>query len=611
MPSQNLQLVLSFFHETGRSQGRFLFANILVETNWNFCKFKNNMEGIKRLKVVYGYQDVFNTCLPSDTFSLLRKYSTKNILIKIAYINAIIYDLKEEKHDRRIFEEVLFGQMSIVRKLVDYLDYKISNGSFFASAHLSELIKDALNNYNESQQEDLPYPEFALDLFKTILIYNEKYNDKLDAKSNLTSFRDVFALDALQQYYVRSTTPMIYLLKFAFMCKFLSGDLQLRDATISFCQDYGMATPWNIAKFLIGLYTDTDKNNAKFVLKKTAIPTDFLKDWTIGKEYITQKKRLTLNFDIIPRPLFESGNEELIILDFNFFQYTIDQGFFFKIFKKTIEPCGGKLSNLNNFLSFIGKEYFEDYLCKILLQKIFSHNRQVVYSDDKYQDFLIKTSSDNLLVIEAKMTNVNAKAMENIDFDAFRKEIEDNFLSKKEASGKNKGVYQILHQLKQISDNANHDELSDILKIKNIKRLNIYPILLTSDTNYNVFGTNAFVNEKCSADFAEIREKYQTVKPVLVLNVNTLIKYFGYFKRNKNNFTDLIKGYFKEIDRQKKQYHSDKDDIYSYLASSISFDSYLQKRLQNETIVEFFKPFSEDFSSELSGLDFSLSQSKS
>jgi len=68
----------------------------------------------------------------------------------------------------------------------------------------------------------LPYPEFALDLFKTILIYNEKYNEKLDATSNLTSFRDVFALDALQQYYVRSTAPMIYLLKFAFMCKFLS-----------------------------------------------------------------------------------------------------------------------------------------------------------------------------------------------------------------------------------------------------------------------------------------------------------------------------------------------------------------------------------------------------
>lgn len=567
------------------------------------------MEGIKSLKAVYGYQDVFKASLPRDTFSLLRKYSTKNILIKIAYINAIIYDLKEEKHDRRIFEEVLFGQMSIVRKLVDFLDYKISNGSFFASAHLSELIKDALNNYNESQKEDFPYPEFALDLFKTILIYNEKYNDKLDATSNLTSFRDVFALDALQQYYIRSTTPMIYLLKFAFMCKFLSSDQQLKDATISFCQDYGMASPWNIAKFLIGLYTDTDKNNAKFVLKKTAIPIEFLKDWTIGKGYMTQKKRLTLNFDVIPRPLFESGDEELIILDFNFFQYTVDQGFFFKIFKKTIEPCGGKLSNLNNFLSFIGKEYFEDYLCKTLLLKIFSHNRQVVHSDDKYQDFLIKASSDNLLVIEAKMTNVNAKAMENIDFDAFKKEITSNFLSKKEVIGKNRGVYQILHQLKQVSDNANHKEISEIFKIKNTKKLNIYPILLTSDTNYNVFGTNHFINVQCSADFDEIRNKFQTIKPVLVLNVNTLITYFSYLKANKNSFTDLIKSYFKEIGKREKQYQSDKNDIYSYLTSSISFDSYIRKRLQNETIVELFKPFSEEFATELSGLDFSPSQS--
>ncbi|KKX46968.1 hypothetical protein L950_0229020 [Sphingobacterium sp. IITKGP-BTPF85] len=192
----------------------------MVGSNGNFSKFKINMEGIKSLKVLYGYQDVFNASLPSDTFSLLRKYSTKNILIKIAYINAIIYDLKEEEHDRRIFKEVLFGEMSIVKKLIDYLDDKTSNGSFFASAHLSELIKDALNNYNESQQEDLSYPEFALDLFKTILIYNEKYNDKLDATSNLTSFRDVFALDALQQYYIRATTPITYLLKFAFMCNF-------------------------------------------------------------------------------------------------------------------------------------------------------------------------------------------------------------------------------------------------------------------------------------------------------------------------------------------------------------------------------------------------------
>jgi hypothetical protein len=572
-------------------------------------KFKDDIKGMESLKAVYGYKDIFKISLPSDAFSLLRKYSTKNILIKIAHTNAIIFDVKDDSYDKRIFEEVLFGNMSIARKIIQNLDHKLSTGSFFASPHLSELIKEALNNYSESQHNDLPYEEFAIDFFKTILIFNENYNSKLAATSNLTSFRDVFALGALQQYYIRTITPITYLIKFAFMCKFLSEDVELRDATINFCQDYGIGSPWIISKFLMELYKDTDKNIAKFALEKTSVPVDFLKDWSITKEYIEQKKKLTLNFEIIPRPLFESSEDELIILDFNFFQYTVDQGFFYRIFEKSIKPSGVKLSNLNSFKSYIGTKYFENFLCKILLQKIFSHRQQIVHSDNKYQDFLIKTSSDNLLVIEIKMTDVNAKTLENIDFESFKEKIEDNLLRKKEIDGKNKGSYQILHQLDQICDGKNYNEISDILKIKNIKRLNVYPILLTSDTNYNVFGTNAFVNEKCSVDFAEIREKYQTVKPVLILNVNTLIEYFDYFKRSKTHFTDLIKSYFREIDRQKRQYQSDKDK-YSYLMSSISFDSYLQRRLKDHTLIHHFESFSKGFATELSEIDFSSGLSK-
>lgn len=346
---------------------------------------------MENLIQIYGYQDVFNRPIPRDTFALLRKYSTKNILIKIAHVNAIIYDFVEEKYDKRIFKEALFGNFSIVRNLVNNLDYRIANGSFFASQHLSELIKDAINNYNESQEDSLHYGEFAINLFKTILIYNQKYNDKLDSRRTLTSFKDVFALGALQQEYIRSTSSTTYFIKFAFMCKFLSSNIELRNVTIKFCQDYGIASPWNIAKFLIGLRTDKNKGKSLFVIDKTTIPTDFLKDWSINKDCIIQKSSLTLNLDIIPRPLFESSEDELIVLDFNFFQFTIDQGFFYSIFKKAIEPFGGKLSKLNNYLSFIGKEYFEDYLCKILLQKIFSSNRQIIHSDDKYEDFLIKS----------------------------------------------------------------------------------------------------------------------------------------------------------------------------------------------------------------------------
>lgn len=556
-----------------------------------------------RLKAIYGYQEVFIEPLPDDTFLFLGRYSTKNILIKIAHINAIIFHSDEEKHDKKILEEVFFGNAPTIRTLLKYLDDDAGNGSFFASAHLSELIKDVLNNYKEDQVDDIEYGDFAIDLFKTILIYNEKHNHKLDSSNNLKSFKDVFTLSSLQQYYIRSTTPTVYLIKFAFMCKFLNDDLQLRDATISFCKKYDIGSPWNIAKFLISLYKD--KDNANFVLDKSAIPSDFLKDWSIGREYTTQKEKITLNFDIIPRPLFEIDNEKYIILDFNFFQYTVDQGFFFKVFDKVVKESTLKLNNLNNFKAYIGLNYFENFLCNTLLRRIFSHRQQVVYSDDKYQDFLIKTSSDNLLVIESKMTDVHARSIEDIDFNAFKDKLEVDFLSKKGVRGKNKGVYQILNQLEQIADKGNQKEVSSIFKIKNIKRLNVYPVLLVSDTNYNSFGTNLYLNEKCSDDLEAMIKEYQTVKPVLILNANTLIKYYYYFKRDKNNFTELIKDYFKEISRQQKRYHSDTSDIYSYLLSSRSFDTYIQERLRNESVVEHFTMFSKDFAKELSELDFS------
>lgn len=208
------------------------------------------------------------------------------------------------------------------------------------------------------------------------------------------------------------------------------------------------------------------------------------------------------------------------------------------------------------------------------------------------------------------MTDVNAKTLEDINFEQFKKEIEENFISKKETNGKNKGVYQILHQLKQICAHENRNEISDILKIKNTKRLNIYPILLTSDTNYNIYGTNKYVNDECLLDFMAIKREFQTIRPVLILNVNTLIKYFGYFKHSQTGFTDLVKSYFKEIDKHNKQYLSNKNNIPSYLMSSISFEGYLQKKLKDHPLANNFNSIAEYFSDEIPGINFISTTSK-
>lgn len=82
------------------------------------------MKVIDNLRAVHGYTDILGFLLPNDPFSLLRRYSTKNILIKIAHINAILYNNKDTP-DIQIFQEVLFGS--------------ISNTSSFSSSFASEL----------------------------------------------------------------------------------------------------------------------------------------------------------------------------------------------------------------------------------------------------------------------------------------------------------------------------------------------------------------------------------------------------------------------------------------------------------------------------------------
>lgn len=555
---------------------------------------------MKEFGIAYGYYEVFKSQPPIDSFNLLRRYSTKNILIKIAEINVAINNLNTKDANHKIFNEVLFGNLSMVKKLIPDFDKKLTLGSFFASQHISELIKDVLTNYNDIQHEDIPYHEFAFDFFKTILIYNTKYNDKLKIESNLKSFKDVFALSVLQQGYIRSTHPMVSFIKFALICKFLSIDSKLRLSTIELCDKYEIANPWNICKFLMDLYIQSDKNNLVFVLNKDSIPKNFLKDWYLDKPFLSKEKEISLNFTIIPRPLFEIDNDEIIILDFDYFQYTINQGFFYKFFEFN---NGKKAPHWNNFQSYIGKNYFEDFLCKLLLEKTFSHKQQIIYSNEKYQDFVIKTSKNEVLIIEAKMTSIHPKTLEDFDFNQFKNGIKRNFLSKKDKEGKDKGVYQIAKQIEQIRDPKNKSEITQILDIKNTKRLNIFPILLTDDVNYNILGTNKFINEQSSEIFSDYQKDFQSIKPVLILNVSTLIEFQGHFSSEKNCFTKLVKGYFQEISNQRRQYNLYKD-TYRYYRSMQSFDNYLQRKLKHKTVLENVDAFLNNFSKELSSVNF-------
>mgnify|MGYP000865790774 CR=1 FL=1 len=556
-----------------------------------------------KFEIQFVFNDIFNEELPSDSFTYLRRYSTKNILIKLAHINAILFK-RQSDSDLKIFQQVLFGSNDISKFLINTINRRLKQGTFFGSQSISLLMKHSLNNYRAEQEDGMPFADFAVDLFKSILIYNELFLNTMDKNNDLRNFKSMFTLDVMQQNYIRPLRFTNYLMRSAFMCHFLNQDKELKPFTIHYSQHYGMSDPWKISKFLIGLIEDNGKDAAKYVINKNSIPPNLLEDWVIDVNAIISNE-ISLNFDIIPKPLFQVEENEFIILDLSFFQYMVDQGFFYNIYKKSIEHTSSKYNNFSNFKAYLGKEYFEEYLCKMFFEKIFFRSDQLIISNDKYQDYIIKSTSDNLLVIEVKMTDIHARVIEYMDFDGFKKSIDDNLLSIKGKGKKNKGAFQIIHQIKQFADPANFPEIKELFKVKKIKNLNIYPILLTSDTNYSMYGTNRYIINQTNNDINFLAGSFKSVRPITIININVFIEYFPYLQQTKSNLTDLIKGYFNELSKWSKKFNKD-NDIYSYYQMSAPFEEYLRKKLQGKTMVEHFETFEKHFGKELGQLDFNV-----
>ena len=558
----------------------------------------------QRIGIMLIHSEIFNQWGSKNSFSLLEKYNSKVLLELIAHINAILF-LDARNSDIRILEEVFQFRNTFSTSLLTKLEKVfLQNYEVFSSASISRLLKSILNNHRN--QDDLTYTfrDLANDLFETILLFNEEYFN-YDKEIETKSYPGLIHIDALQQNFIRTTPINVYMFRTALMCKFLSQDSLLRNYTKEYCNLNGIADPWKICKFLLNLYKQNIEIGTIFKIYNDDVPNRLLESWTINyDDDLLISGKVSINFSIIPKPFYRINPSELVILDLKFLQFIVDQGFFFNIFHDVMVGRNSKFETYNSFKSYIGLKFFEKYLCSKVIHRIFSHRTQMVLSNEKYQDFIVKPTSKDLIIFEAKMNDLHATTIEELDYAKFKKGIDENFLSVSSKTKKNKGVFQIFRQIDQLLDPKNQSEILCDLGVKKVKTLNIYPVLLVSDTNYNILGTNKYINEEIEQKIRDYEGRFQSVKPVLVLNINTLIYYYSYFKNDRNAFTDTIKSYFEYVKSENRKYCKFGDGL-GYLNSSFSFNAYIYKKIGNKSNT-FIKgdDLLPDFNEELDTIDF-------
>jgi hypothetical protein len=527
---------------------------------------------------VINYSQVFHQPSPACPFDLLRPYPTDWILSRVAKVNTVIYlEHNILLQNMRVLKEAVFegidGLNEIVPQFMQLLDR--SNQCVFTGPIMSLIIKEAMENYVPVPKEDsVNRIHFGGDLFKAILAYNELFYDR---PFDMETFEGLFTINIQQQSYLRreSFLKLSLLLKFAFISKFISEDELLKGPALEYCRALEIGTVWGLASFLMHLFRVIlyGDRSARHVLDSRGAK------WPVMEQFILRKADLaggylSLHKQVVPKPLYEIADGQLVLLDYNYFTYGLDQGLLFSIYNKTSLREGALFKNYNAFKAYFGLNYFEQYFIGGFITKIFSKWNHKVVATDKYQDYIVR-AGNHVFVFEIKMTEFNANGLDKESFSEFKTFIDNNFLTFKKGSSKPKGLGQIIRQIGHL---ANDPELAYLLSVDSCKKLTIYPIIVYSDANLDMNGVNEYVNQAWSEHINAYTGTFQAIRPAVMINGGFFMTYYYLLRKDPAVFAQWLNDYLKSVGNLKKRYRSEKEPIH-YLQYNKSFAQHMHRKI--------------------------------
>jgi hypothetical protein len=160
--------------------------------------------------------------------------------------------------------------------------------------------------------------------------------------------------------------------------------------------------------------------------------------------------------------------------------------------------------------------------------------------------------------------------------------IDQNFL------GSKKGLIQIIRQMNPL---ANEPELAELLNITNVKKINVYPIIVYSDANLDLHG----VNEKLPAQFTD---NFQSIRPLVMINGVFFMTYYHLLRKKPATFSQYLNDYLKNVNNQKKRYRDHKDAL-QYLLYNKSFAEHMRPKLPDEDFGPNLTALTADFDLEV------------
>lgn len=514
--------------------------------------------------------------LPKDVLKKVLTYNLENvILFLIAARNCFRVRGRKGLDFKLVQTFVASLPTAKAERLLTLLNDENAEFHLITNVVINKLLLDLSGFLSTAPgQDSLNDPKFSEDILDVILVYNEIHytskNVSLEPDTpeliwKIMLMQDVNATDEVN--FARTSAPKhIIFLRFL---RILFKD-ELKGLNTYLQEKHGIPDIREFFVTIINVYVQLTNalNNGHSLIKIG--PSEPAYDLLHGLKMVIDRETISnRNFDIgtlITKPFFKATDENLYLVDSRDFAFLTEKAWIYSLFSSgAISSVRPEISGLNNYLSFIGKEYYEKYLLSTLLKSLESSGIRVLPSDDQYlPDLSIIVNEKDVFLIEVKSASINYRSIDDQKVHEFKDFIDKQFAIEK------KGVSQLVKNISYLTD----DKYS-LFGIRNkVEKLTVIPIIIFVEYHLDIPAVNTYVNEKFTEALNVIDKPFKELLPLTMIHYDFFIENIRLLKKDRSLLKRLIREYWRNSKKKISEYEKFKSTL-NYMKSQISFDRYV------------------------------------
>lgn len=512
---------------------------------------------LRKAKMI-SYSQVYADERPSVE-SLISGIPTDEAVEWCSYIVFRKDNLKIGECDLHILVPLLFSfESELQHKLTDYLGPSYNGIDMLIDRYSFLKLTSFLITHHNEEHHELTNEERTR-LFKAYLVFCDEYLERIGSGESIPA---KYTSDDMLKCYMPiqmltnaidafSDSSLEVIKGKWFFVDFASTDKKFKQYVEDFIKAKGYPNAIEYLGYIfnaiasatvnepptnIMMFGESSEPWINFMNSMCANPKDFVEDDDLNA--------------LRSKPVYKIADDKFAILFSKFFVDKLFPGLLFDM-ASTLASIGTFDDEVVAYRSIkqqVGERFSEQYMLYRTLVNTLSRRMPVrICGRDLHKvvksgepDYYARRNN-RVFVFEFKDVRLDSQTISSCDYETIRQKLYNTFVFNEE--GKPKGV----KQLANVIENKLPEIISKIDTTVPDGMLKIYPVLVYTDSSFDIEGINYYLNGVLRSVIGSVDERFQ-VKDLVMVNLNLLMKLENYFRNGKVELDKVVNEYlaFKE-----------------------------------------------------------------